>query len=457
MTTTTEAPAQDSAIGIAEAVRTGRISAEQAVAAALDRIAARDADIGAFQTVRRDAALAEARAVDARADKADLPLAGVPVAIKDNIEVNGEVMVEGSTAMSSTPAAIDHPVVARLRAAGGVVVGQTRTPELCLWTATDGADRISRNPWARDVTCGGSSGGSGAAVAAGMVPIAHANDGLGSIRYPAAACGLVGIKPGKGVVPALLGRNDWNGMAVNGPLATTVADAALTLAVMADDLSLAEVVAPQRVLRIAASVKPPLLGLRSSEPMVRATFGVAALLRDAGHVIERQDPSYPLPVEIATTLRWLASAADDAETVADYSALQPRTRGQATLGRLSREVPVQPVIDNFIARSEQFFEQYDVLVTPVFAAGPLPAVEWSQRSWLSNFVANLNATGGFPAPWNVAGFPAVSVPFGSDPRTGAPTGVQLVAAPGGERMLIGVAAQLEALAPWLRTAPGYAV
>jgi amidase len=351
---------------------------------------------------------------------------------------------------------LDHPVVTRLRAAGAVVVGLTRAPELCLWTATDSTGTISRNPWSPEVTCGGSSGGSGAAVASGMVPLAHASDGLGSIRFPAAACGLVGIKPGSGVVPALLGRNDWNGMAVNGPLATTVADAALALSVMAADPSLADVVEPSRVLRVAASVKPPLLGVRTSEPMIRAAFGVAAVLRDAGHVIERQDPRYPLPVEIVTTMRWLASAADDAETVADYSALQPRTRGQAALGRLVRGAPVQPMIDDFAGRCEMFFAQYDVLVTPVFADRPLPALEWSRRSWLANFAANLMATGGFPAPWNVAGYPAISVPFGLDPRTGSPIGVQLVAAPGGERMLIGLAAQLESRAPWQRTAPGYA-
>jgi amidase len=457
MTTTSATSTHGTAIALAAAVRSGERTAEQTVAAAIERIDARDGDLGAFQTVRRDAALAEARAVDARQDKADLPLAGVPVAIKDNIEVAGEVMVEGSAAMSTTPAALDHPVVARLRAAGAVVVGLTRTPELCLWTTTDAADRISRNPWAPEVTCGGSSGGSGAAVAAGMVPIAHANDGLGSIRFPAAACGLIGIKPGHGVVPAMLGRNDWNGMAANGPLATTVADAALALSVMADDPSLAEVVEPQRVLRVAASVKPPLAGLRSSEPAMRATFGVTALLRDAGHVIERQDPTYPLLVEVATTLRWFSSAADDAETVADYARLQPRSQAHAAFGRLLRGVPVQGFIDDFCARSEQFFAQFDVLVTPVFADGPLPAVEWSQRSWLANLIANLTATGGFPAPWNVTGYPAVSVPFGLDPRTGAPIGVQLVAAPGGERMLIGLAAQLEARAPWQRTAAGYAV
>jgi amidase len=456
MTTTTAAPPQGTAIATAEAVRGGATTAEQMVVAALDRIDARDGDIGAFQTVRRDAALAEARAVDERTDKATLPLAGVPVAIKDNIEVAGEVMVEGSAAMSPASATLDHPVVARLRAAGAVVVGLTRTPELCLWTATDSAETISRNPWSPDVTCGGSSGGSGAAVASGMVPLAHANDGLGSIRFPAAACGLVGIKPGTGVVPALLGRNDWNGMAVNGPLATTVADVALALSVMADDPSLADVVEPSRVLRVAASVKPPLLGVRSSEPMIRAAFGVAAVLRDAGHVIERQDPQYPLPVEIATTMRWLASAADDAETVADYSALQGRTRGQAALGRVVRDAPVQPMIDDFVGRCEMFFAQFDVLVTPVFADRPLPAIEWSQRSWFANFAANLMATGGFPSPWNVAGYPAISVPSGLDPRTGSPIGVQLVAAPGGERMLIGLAAQIESRSPWQRTAPGYA-
>jgi amidase len=448
---------QGTAVAVAAEVQGGKRTAEDVVTTALELIAQRDPQLGAFQTVRTEAALAEARAVDARDDRAGLPLAGVPVAIKDNIAVAGEVMREGSLAMSSEPARLDHPVVARLRAAGAVVVGLTRTPELCLWSATDTPGVISRNPWSEEITCGGSSGGSAAAVAAGMVPIGHAYDGLGSIRLPAAACGLFGIKPGNGVVPTQTGRNDWRGMGVNGPLATTVADAALMLSVMADDSSLAQVTAPQRTIRAAVSVRPPLAGIVVSEPAMRSTFAVAALLHDAGHVIERASPQYPQRMAIETSLRWFAVAADEADDVADHDALQPRTKMHAALGRYLRGFDSQALVDDFVRRSSAFFEQFDVLITPTFADRPLSAVAWSERSWLANVTANLRATGGFPAAWNVAGFPAVNVPYGLDPRTGGPIGVQLVAAPGDESLLIGLAAIIEERAPWRRTAPGYAV
>ena len=443
------------ATALATEVRAGRLSAEAAVTAALERIAERDGQLSAFQTVRREAALAEARAVDDRADLADLPLAGVPIAIKDNVNVAGEVMHTGSRALSPEPARSDHPVVARLRAAGAVVVGTTRTPEACLWSATDEPDTITHNPWSGDITCGGSSGGAAAAVAAGMVPIAHAADGLGSIRLPSSACGVFGIKPGRGVVPALLGRNDWFGMSVNGPIATTVSDAALMLSVMAANPDLAQVRRPEQILRVAASARPPLSGFAVAEPVVRAAFGVAALLRDAGHVIERATPAYPQRMALAGTIRWLAATADEADEAVDQELLQPRTRVHAALGRRVRGLVKPGAVDDFVSRSLEFFDQYDVLVTPTFADRPLPAVAWSEKSWSANVVANLRVTGGFVSVWNLAGFPAVSVPFGTDPRTGGPIGVQLVAAPGNEALLLGVASIIEQRAPWPRTAPGY--
>jgi len=454
---TTTQRIEGTAVELAAAVRAGTCSAEDVVGAALDRIAVRDPALAAFQTVRAVAALAEARAVDGRDDRDALPLAGVPVAIKDIVAVSGEVMHGGSAALPRDAATLDHPVVARLREAGAVVVGTTRTPELCLWSATDSPEVVTGNPWSTEVTCGGSSGGSAAAVAAGMVPVAHATDGLGSIRLPAAACGLVGIKPGTGVVPGQLGRNDWFGMSANGPLATTVGDAALVLSVMAADPTLAQVRVPERAMRVAASVRPPLAGVTVSEPSIRAAFAVTALLRDAGHVIERADPQYPQRMGLATTIRWLAAAADDADEVVDQELLQPRSRIHAALGRRVRGFVTPGASDDFVRRSTEFFQQFDVLVTPTFADRPLPALAWSEKSWLANVVANLRATGGFPAAWNLAGFPALSLPFGTDPQTGGPIGVQLVAAPGGEALLLGMAAIIERLAPWPRTAPGYEV
>jgi hypothetical protein len=212
--------------------------------------------------VRGQAALAEAAAVDARPDRPGLALAGVPVAVKDNIAVTGEPMRVGSQASLAGPRTRDHLVVARLRAAGAVVVGVTRMPELAVWAFTDGRFGMARNPWDLSRTCGGSSGGSAAAVAAALVPLAHGNDGLGSIRVPAAACGLVGVKPGFGVVPAGPGADVWCSMGENGPIATTVADAALGLSVMAGNPALARVDRPPGGVRIALVTGAPVPGSR---------------------------------------------------------------------------------------------------------------------------------------------------------------------------------------------------
>jgi amidase len=192
------------AVEIADDVRAGRLTAREVVQEHLDRIAALDGRVGAFMVVRAEAALVEAD-VDGRPDRASLPLAGVPVAVKDNIPLTGHPTRHGSPMSSTQPAAADHVVVERLRAAGAVVVGTTRVPELCIWPVTDGPLGTTRNPWNLDRTPGGSSGGSAAAVAAGFVPLAHGADGMGSIRIPAACCGLVGLKPGHGSVPANLG------------------------------------------------------------------------------------------------------------------------------------------------------------------------------------------------------------------------------------------------------------
>ena len=201
-------------------------------------------------------------------------------------------------------------MVARLRAAGAIVVGITAVPELCIWGSTDSPQAITRNPWNTNRSPGGSSGGSAAAVVSGMVPIAHAADGLGSIRVPAASCGLFGIKPGLGVVPARLGPNSWFGMAENGPLATTVADAALVLSVMADRPELADVL-EAKALRIAIAVKSPLALLRTDPNWTAATQAAAALLSDLGHTVSVGEPHYSV---IAPISRWLAGPALDAES-----------------------------------------------------------------------------------------------------------------------------------------------
>src|SRR3954466_1351932 len=254
---------------IADRVRAGELSAVEVVRAHLRHLAEADPRLGAFRAVRTEAALAEAAAVDASPRRAELPLAGVPIAVKDNVAVTGEVSTDGSLAHDPAPATTDHAVVARLREAGAVVVGITRVPELCIYSATDGPGTVTRNPWDTARSSGGSSGGSAAAVAAGVVPLAHGNDGMGSLRLPAAACGLVTLKPGRGVVPGPVGADDWCGMAENGVLATTVADLALAHAVLAGEEP-GPVPDPGRPLRIAVSTRSPLPGVRADAETIAA-------------------------------------------------------------------------------------------------------------------------------------------------------------------------------------------
>ena len=260
MSTETTNPLQEwTATSLVAAITAGRSTASAAVALSLARIAERDPAIGAFQVVRAEAAGRDAAAVDRVVKSGQhLPLAGVPVAVKDNIPVEGEPMRVGSAATEDYPQLANHEVVRRLRAAGAIVVGTTRVPELCVFGATDSVYGITRNPWDLERTPGGSSGGSAAALAAGLVPLAHGNDGMGSIRIPAACTGIVGIKPGGGVVPCDLGETDWYGLSENGAMGTTVADVALMLSVIADDPSLATV---------SDAADGPALRIRRVEPL----------------------------------------------------------------------------------------------------------------------------------------------------------------------------------------------
>ena len=335
------------------------------------------------------------------------------------------------------------------------MVGITRVPELCVFGATDSVYGVTRNPWSLDRTSGGSSGGAAAAVAAGMVPVAHAADGAGSIRIPSACCGLFGIKPGRGVVPAMLGPTDWYGMSENGPIATTVEDAALLLSVMADRPELAEVREPEGPLRIAVSIQAPLPGVTVDREHAKAVIRTAKLLEAAGHQIEPAELAVPTSAVWHTLKRWYAGAHDDAELLPQAD-LERRTRVHAALGaRVKRHSPPLPEeADAWRMQALQFFARYDVLLAPVLANPPIAADRWGERGWLRNVVANLRYAP-FGAAWNLAGWPAASVPAGVHPEAGTPLSVQLVTPEGGEGLLLGLAAQLERLRPWRRTAPGY--
>jgi amidase len=459
MSVTTGAPPVELAVvpaaELASRVRSGSLSARRCLEDALARIARHDALLGAFTTLRADAARCDAEDVQKRVDaREELPLAGVPIAVKDNVAVAGEVMTSGSQATGRDPQERDHPVVQRLRAAGAVVVGLSAMPEAGLWLTTDG-ERITRNPWNLDVSPSGSSGGSAAAVASGMVPIAHGNDGLGSVRQPAAACGVLGMKPSHGLVPADIGVNDWYGLAENGPLAQTTTDLALMLSVMSDAPDLARVEPLERTLNVAVSIRPPVQGTRTDPVMTKELFAAAGLLASHGHHVARDQPTYPQRLSLAGTFRWLASATDFVEAAADPDLLEERTLGHAGAGRRVRRLIRHEQLLEWRHRVDAFFERYDLLMTPVTASAPLPADRWSERAWAANIKANVTASGGFCGMWNVAGCPAISIPFGVDATTGTPIGIQVAAPIGSEPLLLSVAQFFERWHPWAVTAPGW--
>ncbi|MFJ7074160.1 amidase [Streptomyces sp. NPDC098781] len=434
---------------IAAAVREKRATPREVVAEHLARIERLDGRIGAFRVVRAEAALAEADEVGSRGDLGELPLAGVPVAVKDNLAVRGESKRVGSAATPDTPADDDHVTVARLRAAGAVVVGLTNVPELCVFGTTEGVHGTARNPWDTSRTAGGSSGGSAAAVAAGMVPIALGNDGMGSLRIPAANCGLLTIKPGTGVVPAGVSDGDWFGMSENGPLATTVQDARLMLSVLADT----EVVRPEApaTYRIAVSLRSPIAGVAIGKPYATAAREAAAVLMKAGHQVRRADPPYPMSLGVTSLTHWTAGTAVDARDL-DPRLLTRRTRVHAAVGRrFVDRVRAGESRGQLRRRLEPFFADYDMLLTPALARRSPKSEPWHERGWLRNVMANTNYSPLTP-PWNLTGWPAMAIPFGTLP-SGAPTAVQLVGRPGSEAELLALAERIESLRPWQRTAP----
>ncbi|MGV9564161.1 amidase [Streptomyces sp. NPDC003480] len=437
---------------IAAAVHEKRATPHEVVAEHLARITRLDGRVGAFRRIRAQAALTEAEALADRPDLAELPLAGVPVAVKDNLAVRGESTRNGSAATPDTPAEHDHVTVSRLRAAGAVVVGLTNVPELCVFGTTEGVHGTARNPWDTTRTAGGSSGGSAAAVAAGMVPIALGNDGMGSLRIPAANCGLVTLKPGHGTVPAGIGNGDWFGMSENGPLATTVEDARLMFDVLADRHAKSGTPEPRSAARtVALSLRSPLPGVTVSRPYAEAARAAAALLARAGHDVRPAEPPYPWWLGTTSLAHWTAGTAVDAEGL-DPRRLARRTRLHAAVGRrFVRGVRTGDQRERLRRRLEPFFAEHDVLLTPALARRGPAAAPWHERGWLRNLLANTNYSPMTP-PWNLTGWPAMSVPFGTL-ASGAPCAVQLVGRPGSETALLEMAGQLEALRPWQRTAP----
>jgi amidase len=443
----------------AELLRDGKLSSRELVEGYLERIAHIEPRLNAFRLVYTERALTEADQADARLRGGDhRPLLGVPVAVKDNVDVAGDVTCHG-TGTPREPASADSEVVRRLRAAGAVLIGRTHLPELAIWPFTESQSYgITRNPWRADRTCGGSSGGSAAAVAAGLAPVAVASDGGGSIRIPAACCGLFGIKPQRGRVSLAPLADHWHGLSVIGPVARRVEDAALFLDAVSEvgpDTPFVEVARREPgKLRIAFSLKPP-IAARMADPVLDALRDTAELLRSLGHEVVDHDPDFG-EIRHLFGPRWLRGIYDDSrELIADPRQLQRRTRQMAGLGRAISPALVEKARDGGDALLERLrrstFDNFDVLLTPGLAAPPVEAGRWEGRSTLRTFLGVANWTPG-TATWNITGQPAVSVPAGFT-GDGLPLSVQIVGRPSGESTLIALSAQIERERPWADARP----
>jgi amidase len=453
-------------------IRAGEVSPTELVHMHLVRIERHDPDLNAFRKVFAERAMLEAEQAEARLKAGEeQPLLGVPIAIKDEVDVAGEVNMNGTDAFDE-PAKADCEMVRRLREAGAIVVGLTRLPELAICGFTESATQgVTRNPWNPQRTPGGSSGGSAAAVASGMVPIASAGDGGGSIRIPASSCGLFGLKPSRGRVSLAPHLEGWNGLAVDNCVSRTVLDTALWLDIVSGGSKEDEAPpAPERPfvesaqaapgkLRVAWSTAAPRAAAPPivSEDVKRATADAAELLRSLGHEVAQQDPAWGgIGNNIAP--RFLRGVSDVVDGVPHPERLERRTRG---FGRLGRRLPdsvyekaAGPGRAADQARVNAIFDSFDVLVTPVMGGTALPVRRWEGQGALRTALG-MSRFYPYCVPWNHLGNPAMAVPFGFDAE-GMPLSIQVIGRHGTEGMLLSLAAQIEAERPWADRIPSLA-
>ena len=439
------------------------VSSRELVELSLARIEESQPRLNAFRVVCAESALAEADRADARLGSGDAgatpPLLGVPIAIKDDVDLAGHSTpfgCGGTVAECRT----DAELVRRLRAAGAIIVGKTQAPEVGQWHFTESPTfGPTRNPWHEGHAPGGSSGGAAAAVAAGLVAGAIGSDGAGSIRIPAAWCGLVGLKPQRGRISTWPDAEAFHGLTVLGPLARSAEDAGLLLDAVAGNVPadrhhfapasepFADAAArePER-LRIAISLKVP-FGIhdRLCDEHRDATFAMAERLEGLGHEVVEEDLDYGL-VAPALVPRGMVGVRDWVRDHGiDASALEPRTRVHARLGgllagpalRASRAA--EPALRRRLGRT---FERHDLVLTPVTATPPPRIGSYDGRGyWATGGSASESCP--FAFPWNVTGWPAISVPNGLT-DTGLPIGAQFLANEGQESLLLSLARQLEA-------------
>ncbi|MBC7375725.1 MAG: amidase [Frankiales bacterium] len=450
----------------AAAVRSGQTCSVELVEHYAKRIAHYDATVGAFVTLTLDSAREQAARADAAvAEGQQLPaLHGVPIGIKDLNAVRGVPMLLGSRVFADLVPAYDDTVVERLRAAGTVSLGKTSTPELGLpcYTEPDVAPP-SRTPYDLSRSAGGSSGGAGAAVAAGLLPFAQGSDGGGSIRIPASVNGLVGLKPARGRISAGPVIGDVTGLGVNGPLTRTVGDAAALLDAMAGPAPgdphwaaphsatyLSECERPPGRLRIGRYRDTPLASQGVHADVVTAYEQASALLAELGHDVEDVECPFAATLLPAFETVWAVSAASAPVDAAREGELRPLTQWLREKGRaVSGPAFVAAMASLQLAsrRAIAATAAYDVVMTPTLAQLPAP-IGWFQQAGdpRAEFDRMVGWTP-FTAVYNTTGQPAISLPL-HHTVAGLPIGIMLVGRPADEVTLLRLAAQLEAAAPW---------
>jgi len=460
------------ALELAAALRSREVSAVELLDACLAAVDARNPELNAVTWRNDEQARADAAEADRRlAEGEDAPFLGVPMPIKDLTPVAGWPVTYGSHGAPEGPSEQSELVVDAFTEAGFVLCGRTNTPAFGVITAAENLRHgISRNPWDASRTPGGSSGGAAAAVAGGMFPIAHANDGGGSIRIPASYCGLVGLKPSRGRVPRL--AQSWLGAVVEGVVALTVADSAAVLDAISHFDQLAwynapapprpfseETQAPPGQLRIGLMAQAP-LGIPTDAACVAAARAAAAALESLGHSVEEVEvptvSAEMIPSFIVLTQAGLA----DYEGV-DWSATEPHIAHQRQLagetGAYDYVLAARTL--ELLSRQEvaRWRRDFDVLLTPTSAILPpvAGATMEAQHATPDLPVGDVIASVSFTAFGNVTGLPAVSLPLHQTDE-GIPVGVQLTGSPWDEATLIRLSAQLEQAMPWAARRPDLA-
>ncbi|HEV2924596.1 MAG TPA: amidase [Solirubrobacteraceae bacterium] len=460
---------------LAGMVRSGEVSARELVECSLERIEELNPKLNAFVDVDAERALASAEQIDAGDER---PFAGVPVAIKNNRPVEGLRLTYGCSLMADNLCEYDHNVTRRLKDAGFVIVGTTTLPEYGILPTTEA--RLfgpTRNPWDLERSTGGSSGGAAAAVAAGIVPVAHGNDGGGSIRIPAACCGLVGLKPSRGRISVAPELGD-SSLGIDGMLTRTVGDTAAILDVLAGyepgdatwapppSEPFAEAAGREPgTLRIAATTLPPIPDAVVDPVCAAAVTEAAELLRSLGHEVEEVTPPWRIEglselfgavfsVHISLSIAYSGMVAGHEPTAEDMEpmswAIFSMVKKLGAVENMAAVVQLQ----SHTRRLVSFLEPYDALLTPALAERPLPlgTLDTAAPEPMSTFTRSGLFTP-FTPVFNASGQPGISLPLyeGDD---GLPLGVQIVGRPAGEGALLALAAQLEEARPWAgRRAP----